>query len=59
MGLVSRPARRQEDPSADADLVRRITAGDRGAVDDLYERFRRPAFALARRVLPRTLDLER
>lgn len=51
MGLVSRPARRQEDPSADADLVRRITAGDRGAIDDLYERFRRPAFALARRVL--------
>ncbi len=28
-----------------------MAAGDRGAVDDLYERFRRPAFALARRVL--------
>jgi RNA polymerase sigma-70 factor (ECF subfamily) len=28
-----------------------VAAGDRGAIDDLYERFRRPAFALARRVL--------
>jgi len=51
MGLVSRPARRPEDASADADLVRRVVAGDRGAIDDLYERFRRPAFALARRIL--------
>jgi RNA polymerase sigma-70 factor (ECF subfamily) len=50
MGLVSRPARRP-DESGDADLVRRVAAGDRGAVDDLYERFRRPAFALARRIL--------
>jgi RNA polymerase sigma-70 factor (ECF subfamily) len=32
-------------------MVRRVAAGDRGAVDDLYQRFRRPAFALARRVL--------
>jgi RNA polymerase sigma-70 factor (ECF subfamily) len=51
MGLVSRPPRSQEDRAADLELVRRVTAGDRGAVDDLYERFRRPAFALARRVL--------
>ncbi|MPQ99205.1 sigma-70 family RNA polymerase sigma factor [Modestobacter sp. I12A-02628] len=51
MGLVSRPARRPEDASADADLVRRVTSGDRTAIDDLYERFRRPAFALARRIL--------
>ena len=35
----------------DADLLRRMRAGDRTAVDDLYERFRRPAFALARRIL--------
>jgi RNA polymerase sigma-70 factor (ECF subfamily) len=35
----------------DADLLRRIRAGDRTAVDDLYDRFRRPAFALARRIL--------
>ena len=51
MGAVSRPARRPEDNSADADLVRRVRAGDRDAVDDLYARFRRPAFALARRIL--------
>ncbi len=51
MGAVSRPARRPEDDVADADLVRRIRAGDRSAVDDLYDRFRRPAFALARRIL--------
>ena len=31
--------------------MRRIRAGDRTAVDDLYERFRRPAFSLARRIL--------
>jgi RNA polymerase sigma-70 factor (ECF subfamily) len=51
MGVVSPPARRPDDPEADADLLRRIRAGDRTAVDDLYERFRRPAFALARRIL--------
>lgn len=51
MGLVTRPQRRPEDSFADAELIRRVQAGDRGAVDDLYERFRRPAFALARRVL--------
>jgi RNA polymerase sigma factor (sigma-70 family) len=51
MGAVSPPVRRPEDPSADADLLRRVRAGDRRAVDDLYERFRRPAFALARRIL--------
>jgi RNA polymerase sigma factor (sigma-70 family) len=51
MGAVSPPLRRREDPSLDADLLRRIRAGDRTAVDDLYERFRRPAFALARRIL--------
>jgi RNA polymerase sigma-70 factor (ECF subfamily) len=51
MGLVTRPARRPEDGAADVELLRRVAAGDRGAIDDLYERFRRPAFALARRVL--------
>ncbi|WP_166503514.1 sigma-70 family RNA polymerase sigma factor [Modestobacter italicus] len=48
---MSRPPRSQEDGAADLELVRRVAAGDRGAVDDLYQRFRRPAFALARRVL--------
>ncbi|SCX50621.1 RNA polymerase sigma-70 factor, ECF subfamily [Klenkia marina] len=51
MGLVTRPPRRADDAAADTELMRRVRAGDRGAVDDLYERFRRPAFALARRVL--------
>jgi RNA polymerase sigma factor (sigma-70 family) len=51
MGAVSPPARRLQDPAADADLLRRIRAGDRTAVEDLYDRFRRPAFALARRIL--------
>ena len=51
MGAVTSPARRPDDASADADLMRRVRAGDRGAIDALYERFRRPAFALARRIL--------
>src|SRR3954464_1258193 len=51
MGAVSRPARRPEENSSDADVRRRVCAGDRDAIDDLYQRFRRPAFALARRVL--------
>ncbi|MEI4270920.1 sigma-70 family RNA polymerase sigma factor [Klenkia sp. LSe6-5] len=48
---MTRPPRRADDAAADAELLRRVRAGDRGAVDDLYDRFRRPAFALARRVL--------
>jgi RNA polymerase sigma-70 factor (ECF subfamily) len=51
MGLVSRPARAPSDGQDDLDLVRRLQTGDRNAVDDLYERFRRPAFSLARRIL--------
>jgi RNA polymerase sigma factor (sigma-70 family) len=51
MGTVSPPARRPEDASGDADVLRRIRAGDAAAVDDLYQRFRRPALALARRIL--------
>jgi RNA polymerase sigma-70 factor (ECF subfamily) len=51
MGAVTRPARPPDHGSGDADLLRRIAAGERDAVDDLYDRFRRPAFALARRIL--------
>lgn len=51
MGAVTRPVRRPEDDARDAALVRRVRAGDRGAIDELYERFRRPAFGLARRIL--------
>jgi RNA polymerase sigma factor (sigma-70 family) len=51
MGAVSTRVRRPEDAEGDADVLRRIRGGDPRAVDDLYERFRRPAFALARRIL--------
>jgi RNA polymerase sigma-70 factor (ECF subfamily) len=51
MGAVSSPARRPEEDSADVALLHRIRAGERAAVDDLYLRFRLPAYALARRIL--------
>ena len=51
MGSVSSPARHPDDPSWDAEVMRRIREGDRSAVDELYQRFRRPAFALARRIM--------
>ncbi|MGY1709657.1 sigma-70 family RNA polymerase sigma factor [Geodermatophilus sp. SYSU D00758] len=51
MGRVSRPARRPGEDPGDADLLLRMRAGDRTAVDDLYDRYGRRAFALARRVL--------
>src|SRR3712207_6216199 len=51
MGAVTTPARRPEDAERDADVMRRIRAGDPSGLDDLYDRFRRPAFALARRIL--------
>ena len=51
MGLVSSPARRVGDGPAGADLLLRIRAGDKSAVDELYDRYSRPAFALARRIL--------
>lgn len=51
MGAVTRPVRRPADDRGDAELLRRVRAGERDAVDALYARFRRPAFALARRIL--------
>jgi RNA polymerase sigma-70 factor (ECF subfamily) len=51
MGAVTSPVRRPDDADGDAEVMRRIRSGDRSAVDDLYARFRRPAFALARRIL--------
>jgi RNA polymerase sigma factor (sigma-70 family) len=48
---VTTAARRPEDADRDADLLRRIRAGEREALTGLYDRFRRPAFALARRIL--------
>ncbi len=43
-----RPDRR--DQEADAGLVRRIARGDTGALGELYDRFGRPAYSLARRI---------
>jgi RNA polymerase sigma-70 factor (ECF subfamily) len=51
MGLVSSSARRVGDGPAGADLLLRMRAGDRSAVDELYDRYSQPAFALARRIL--------
>lgn len=50
VAIMDEPARRPENPAAAA-LLARIRAGDRRAVDELYELFGRPAFALARRIL--------
>src|SRR3712207_1170823 len=51
MGTVSSSARRVGDGPAGVDLLLRMRAGDRSAVDGLYDRYSRPAFALARRIL--------
>jgi RNA polymerase sigma factor (sigma-70 family) len=48
---VSRPARRAGGGPGDADLLFRIRAGDHAAFAELYDRFSRPALALARRIL--------
>ncbi len=51
MELVSSSGRRVGDGPAGADLLVRMRAGDRSAVDELYDRYSRAAFALARRIL--------
>jgi DNA-directed RNA polymerase specialized sigma24 family protein len=48
---VSRPARPAGYGPGDADLLARVRAGDREALDELYLRLGGPAFALARRVV--------
>lgn len=50
VAAVEEPASRPENPAAVA-LLARVRAGDRRAVDELYELFGRQAFALARRIL--------
>ena len=45
----STPARRVRDP-ADELLVRRILDGDQTALGELYDRYGRPAYSLARRI---------
>jgi RNA polymerase sigma-70 factor (ECF subfamily) len=59
MDTVSRPTRRPEGESRDADLLRLLRAGQPSAVDQLYQRFAGPAFALARRLLADDAGAER
>ena len=44
------PAPRPEADASDGVLVRRVAAGDDSALEALYDRYGRPAFALARRI---------
>ena len=44
------PAPRPEADTSDGVLVRRLTDGDNSALEALYDRYVRPAFALARRI---------
>ena len=44
------PALPPEADVSDGVLVRRLTDGDNGALEALYDRYVRPAFALARRI---------
>jgi RNA polymerase sigma-70 factor (ECF subfamily) len=50
VAIMEEPARRPENAAAAA-VMARILAGDPRAVDELYDLFGRPAFALARRIL--------
>lgn len=50
MAAVTTPPRPSEEGVADAALVRRLAAGDARAMETLYDRYSRPAFALARRI---------
>ncbi|MEV0682150.1 sigma-70 family RNA polymerase sigma factor [Actinosynnema sp. NPDC050436] len=44
------PRREPDGRSSDASLVERVSAGDRGAFGELYDRYARPAYSLARRI---------
>lgn len=45
------PDAAREAPDADAGLVARLLHGDTGALELLYDRYSRPAYALSRRIL--------
>jgi len=53
MALVTRAHDRSSnsDRISDAELVERLTRGSSGALEDLYDRYGRPAYSLARRIL--------
>jgi RNA polymerase sigma factor (sigma-70 family) len=48
--LTTSPAPRPEADASDGALVRRVAAGEHAALEALYDRYGRPAFALARRI---------
>jgi RNA polymerase sigma factor (sigma-70 family) len=47
---LTKAARPPGDGVSDADLVRRLAAGDERAMEELYDRYGRPAYSLARRI---------
>lgn len=53
MAVVTRAQDRSSgaDRSADAELVARLTRGDTAALEQLYDRYGRPSYSLARRIL--------
>ena len=48
--MTMSPAPRPEADASDAVLVRRVAVGDHVALEALYDRYGRPAYALARRI---------
>src|SRR5258707_15455805 len=52
------PAPRPEADASDGMLVRRLADGDNTALEALYDRYIRPAFALARRITGDTVFAE-
>ena len=49
-GDEARPAASRRDDAADSRLAQRIIDGDSSALGELYDRFGRPAYSLARRI---------
>ncbi|MEN3360382.1 MAG: hypothetical protein V7637_4364 [Mycobacteriales bacterium] len=47
---MTTPTRPRGDGVSDADLVSRLAAGDPRAMEELYDRYSRPAYSLARRI---------
>ncbi len=44
--------------AVDAELLRRVGAGDRSAFGELYDRFSRPLYSMALRIVPDTADAQ-